>query len=226
MNIDWSKIKSSKGFNVAMWIILPTAIVGSYYAYKYIRRRIDEKSKGNFGDLTKGMNAYYIRYPFNPANNTFSNFLEQVSKIDFHYIGNQIVKTKNNKDIVVLEFMMLPENEQKMLDLLKSIKPDAVLTRTEKSNFLTASSKITCEKETKDVEDTLTFDEFHQSIKCIEKTKMLGYDLKILKEIENLDKKVSLDELKKAYSLIEKGLDNLTNEDANEYKSIMNKALQ
>lgn len=67
------------------------------------------------------------------------------------------------------------------------------------------------------------FDEFHEGVKYVEYPTPFGYDLRVLKQIENLSELITLDELKIIYETAKNGLAKNNEEENTNFIKLMNK---
>lgn len=88
---------------------------------------------------------------------------------------------------------------------------------------LTEKQKLTAEMRKK-YEEIKSFDDFHEGVKYQPSNSYFGYDLTLLKDIPNLDKKVTLDELKSIYKIAQKESKDVTEDEGNQFRSFYEKA--
>lgn len=84
--MDFSKLKNSKILKITAIIALPTILVASYYGYKYIKRKSDEKKIRN-----KSINSV----------NSVAEFLEAINylgKDESIHLGYDIKLLKDKKE--------------------------------------------------------------------------------------------------------------------------------
>ena len=65
------------------------------------------------------------------------------------------------------------------------------------------------------------FDEFHEGVKYVEYPTPFGYDLRLLKQIENLSELITLDELKIIYETAKNGLAKNNEEENTNFLKLM-----
>jgi len=77
--------------NIAFIVFVPSVIVGSYYGYKFIKKKLDDKK---LDALTKQMRDKYTEI------NSFEDFYAGVPyQPSGKYMGYELVKLKDVKDI-------------------------------------------------------------------------------------------------------------------------------
>lgn len=122
--MDFSKIKKNKAMQIALIIALPTALVGAYFGYKYIKRKSDEKNKKR---LDEAMRKKY----------------EKISSVDDFFEG---IKYLEEQEQFGYKFNLLPnkrkEIEDMPFDILQRLYklmqiPHAVKTAEQQEEFLT-----------------------------------------------------------------------------------------
>ena len=86
--MDFSKLKNSKILKITAIIALPTILVASYYGYKYIKRKSDEKKIRN-------------KYKTINSVNSVAEFLEAINylgKDESIHLGYDIKLLKDKKE--------------------------------------------------------------------------------------------------------------------------------
>ena len=86
--MDFSKLKNSKILKITAIIALPTILVASYYVYKYIKRKSDEKKIRN-------------KYKTINSVNSVAEFLEAINylgKDESIHLGYDIKLLKDKKE--------------------------------------------------------------------------------------------------------------------------------
>lgn len=90
--MDLSKIVDNKVFKVAAWILVPTVIVASFYGYKYVKKKSDEKKKS---EELKKMQLKYKNI------NSVDDFIQGVKYLDeTNQYGYDFTKFDSKKDII------------------------------------------------------------------------------------------------------------------------------
>lgn len=72
--------------------------------------------------------------------------------------------------------------------------------------------------------DINSISDFNEGVKYQPSNSYFGYDLTLLKDIPNLDKKVTLDELKSIYKIAQKESKDVTEDEGNQFRSFYEKA--
>lgn len=72
--------------------------------------------------------------------------------------------------------------------------------------------------------DIKSFSDFHEGVKYQPSKSYFGYDLTLLKDVPNLDKKITLDELKVLYAISQKESKDITDDEGTQFSSLYNKA--
>lgn len=72
--------------------------------------------------------------------------------------------------------------------------------------------------------DIKSFSDFHEGVKYQPSKSYFGYDLTLLKDVPDLDKKINLDELKVLYKISQKESKDITDEEGTEFTSLYSKA--
>ena len=121
--MDFGKIKNNKALQIIAIIAVPTAIVGAYFGYKYINKKIEEIKKRAFNDK---MLKQYEKI------NNVDEFLEGIKYIEhrstFGYKFDELAKKKT-------ELEAMPFDKLKRLYELMRI-PSEKLTPKEQEEFL------------------------------------------------------------------------------------------
>lgn len=121
--MDLSKLKNNKAFQIAMIIALPTALVGAYYGYKYLKRKSDEKRLKNHVDE---MQSKYEKI------NSINEFLEGIKYVDEkEQFGYNFDKLQQKR----ADLEKLPLDKLKRLYVLMQI-PAEIKTKSQKEEFI------------------------------------------------------------------------------------------
>jgi hypothetical protein len=72
--------------------------------------------------------------------------------------------------------------------------------------------------------DIKSFSDFHEGVKYQPSNSYLGYDLNILKDISNLEKNITLDELKVLYKISQKETSDITDSEGTIFLELYSKA--
>lgn len=224
--MNWLQIKNSKALKIALIVALPTALVAGYYGYKFVRRKIDERLAKESEIDTTGMELYSIMHPFCHDDKTgCMNALDYISQQEYNkysYVSEKVDKI-NGVDYAVYTVKIKPENEAELLELIKNVQPNVVITKVRKDTANVILGKNVCEKGYGDVDSIKSVDDFNKSVGCLPNTWVLGYELKLLKDIPNLSSKVSIDELKEIYKLAQDGAANWSGDDGDKFLAIIHK---
>lgn len=69
-----------------------------------------------------------------------------------------------------------------------------------------------------------SFSDFYEGVKYQPSNSYFGYDLTILKDVPNLEKKITLDELKVLYKIAQKESKDITDDEGTQFTSLYSKA--
>lgn len=72
--------------------------------------------------------------------------------------------------------------------------------------------------------DIKSFSDFHEGVKYQPSKSYFGYDLTLLKDVPELEKKISLDELKVLYAISQKESKDITDEEGTKFSALYAKA--
>jgi hypothetical protein len=115
-------------------IVVPSAIVGAYYGYKYIKRKRDEKlarkvsgaSTENIIDTT-GMKTYLIKFPFNHQPDLLSNgkLFDSISKVKYSFVTEKVNNDANKQPSEVeVEIMASPVDIQRIKAITEGLNKE------------------------------------------------------------------------------------------------------
>ncbi len=222
--MNWESVKNNKTLKWALIIGLPTVLVAGYYGYKYIKNKRDESNSrlklNSDGTVdTTGMDYYKITTPFNTE--IAGKIYEPISKIGYYSIGDVVVKDNDGKDIVVIELMAKPEDAEKIKELLSVLGSDVKFEKITKEESLFTPIEYSCTKHEGEISN---INDFYEDAKCLEEKKMFGYDLMPLKDLPDIEKRVTLDELSKILAYAKIGATKLTEVESIDFMKLMAKA--
>ena len=221
--MNWEKLKNNKALQIGLIIAVPTAIVLGYYGYKYIKKRREESGSrlklNTDGSVdTTGMDYYKITTPFSPE--IASKIYESIVNTGHYYIGDIVIDDKD-KQTLIIEIMTKPEEVEKIRNTLIKVRNDIKIEKITKEQSVILPKKVQCDKKSEEVNN---INDFYEHAKCLEQTKLFGYDLLPLKDLPNIEKRVSIDELKSILSYAEKGITKLNDDEAKDFMKLMVKA--
>lgn len=97
-----------------------------------------------------------------------------------------------------------------------------------KNKYFNKNGNITVDKNTlamrEKYKDIKSFSDFHEGVKYQPSKSYFGYDLTLLKDVPDLDKKINLDELKVLYKISQKESKDITDEEGTEFTLLYSKA--
>jgi hypothetical protein len=227
--IDLNKIKNSKVLKWALIIGLPTVLVAGYYGYKYIKKRKDEKNKLSNNDIDteskeqtpideSKINYYRIRMPYvTDVVNITSNYLKS-KDIPHTFIS---VKTgMDEKSLPVLDYnvAMLPTDLPKLNDAISKLGKGTVKQITKEQTIPNKIENPICLVKRSKIK---SFQEFYESIGCLDYSVLFGYSLIDIKNVPNVENKVTVDELSRIFNLVASNNFSLLNEEREELTNIL-----
>lgn len=122
--------------NIAIIVLVPTALVGAYYGFKFVSKKIKDKKlksnealrKSSLNDVkpvdTTGMSNYVINIPFKLQKELFTDgqFFNSISKVNYSLITESVANDeKNNPSMIKIQIMALPKDLNELNDTVKKI---------------------------------------------------------------------------------------------------------
>ena len=115
-------------------IVVPSAIVGAYYGYKYIKRKRDERAARKIGGVsnenvidTTGMKTYLIKVPFKYQPDLFSNgkLFDSISKVKYSFVSERVDNDANKQPSeIVVEIMASPVDIQRIKAIAEGLNKE------------------------------------------------------------------------------------------------------
>mgnify|MGYP001586648939 CR=1 FL=1 len=223
--MDFSKIKNSKTLKWALIIGLPTVLVAGYFGYQYIKKKREESGSrlklNSDGSVdTTGMDYYKITALHNAE--VAGKIYDAILKMPYVPVGDIVIKNDKQQDIVNIEIMTKPEDAEKIKKILPIAGSDIKIDKITKEQSLTLPKEVSCTKHESTAISNIN--DFYEDAKCLEWTKMFGYDLLPLKDLPDIEKRVTTDELNKILGYAKIGATKLTDAEAIDFMKLMGKA--
>ena len=209
--MNFEKIKNSKALQVALIIGLPTALVLAYYGYKYVKNKniFSGKDKNNNVDDVElkeptinsdNVEYYKIRLPFlTDIANTTKKYL--LSKgLPFNSVS--VKQSMNEKAQHVVDYYIIiePKDAPNLVSLIGMLGNEYSITMVNKEDTVVKPiENPICIKERDEIN---SFQEFFESIGCLDYLNLWGYNLYAIKDIPNVNDKVSIDELRRICNFV------------------------
>lgn len=227
--IDLNKIKNSKALKIALAIALPTIIVAGYLGYKYIKKRKDEKNKLINADIdteSKEQNTideskikyYRIRMPYvTDVTNILSNYLK-AKEIPHKFIS---IKTgMDEKSLPVLDYNigMLPTDLPKLNEAISKLGKGIIKEITKEQTIQNKIENPVCLVRRSKIK---SFQEFYESIGCLDYSVLFGYSLIDIKNIPDVENKVTVGELSRIFDFAKLANFNISSEEREELTNIL-----
>ncbi|MBK7362988.1 MAG: hypothetical protein IPJ01_11890 [Micavibrio sp.] len=230
--IDLTKIKNSKALKWALIIGLPTVLVAGYYGYKYIKNKKEESDnkKNNTDtdtasketspiDETK-MQYYRIRMPYiTDVTNTLSNYLK-AKEIPYKFISVKTGMDEKAQSVLDYNVGMLPTDLPKLSDAIFKLGKGIIKPITKEQTVVNPTERAVCLVKRNEIK---SFQEFYESVGCLNYSVLFGYDVIGIKNIPNLESKVTLPEIIKLYNRVASEKFNITDEERAELTDILKK---
>jgi len=114
-------------------IVVPSALVGAYYGYKYIKRKRDEKAARKAGGIsenvidTTGMKTYLIKFPFKYQPDLLSNrkLFDSISKVKYSFVTEKVNNDANKQPSEVeVEIMASPVDIQRIKAITEGLNKE------------------------------------------------------------------------------------------------------
>jgi len=226
--MDLSKIKNSKVLKWALIIGLPTVIVAGYYGYKYIKNR-----KSNNTDVPdvndaeskpideKTMEFYKIRLPYiTDVLGTIERYLKSKG-LNYKFISFKDGIDDKSQMIIDYNIGISPSDYANLKSYIDELGANISLKKVTKDNIIVKpiENPICIVKR----DEINSFQDFFESIGCLNYSSMFGYDLIGIKNIPNIKDKVSLDELRRVYNRMASEDFNVSEKEREELTNIMKK---
>lgn len=227
--IDLNKIKNSKVLKWALIIGLPTVLVAGYYGYKYIKKRKDEKNKLIETDIDTELkeqttldeskiNYYRIRMPYiTDVNNILSNYLKG-KEIPYTLISVKTGMDEKSQPILDYNVGMLPTDLPKLNDAISKLGKGTVKQITKEQTIPNKIENPICLVKRSKIK---SFQEFYESIGCLDYSVLFGYSLIDIKNVPNVENKVTVDELSRIFDFVKSANFNISMEEREELTNIL-----
>ena len=230
--MNFEKLKNNKAVQVALIIALPTALVLAYYGYKYVKKKnllglnnkniepIEEESKEPI--INKNNVEYYrLRLPYlTDISNITKKYL--LSKgLPFNTVSVKTAMNENSQHVIDYYIMIEPKDAVNLVSLVSMLGKDYIITKANiEDTVVKPIENPVCIKERDEIN---SFEEFFESIGCLDYTNLWGYTLTDIKNIPNVNDKISLDELRRIYNLVYSGNFNVPEQERIEILNILKK---
>ena len=98
-------------------IVVPSALVGAYYGYKYIKKKIEDK---------KNVKYYKATFPFKYQNDLFSNgqFVDAIKGVGGVLDSKVMSDDKNNPISIEVQISVLPSKLDKLKSILEGLNKE------------------------------------------------------------------------------------------------------
>ncbi len=181
--------------------------IGVYFLTKPKKKKHETSKKNtkseNKTDASKiKLNAnaefYSIRLPFvTDISTTISNFLNSLS-IPYKVISVNQVMDENAKEVVDYNIQMSPDDLSKLKNSIDKLNKGYTIKKITKEEAQPKTiEKIVCVVKRDEIN---SFKEYNESIGCTDYFVLYGYDLTSIKNVKNIENKISLDELRALYN--------------------------
>jgi hypothetical protein len=229
--IDFNKIKNSKALKIALIIGLPTVLVAGYYGYKYIKNKKDQKNKLNGTDTDTAskdtslideskMQYYRIRMPYvTDVTDILSNYLKS-KEIPYKFISVKTGMDENSLPVLDYNIGMIPADLPKLNDAISKLGKGIVKKITKEQTVVNPIEKAICLVKRDEIK---SFKEFYESVGCLDYSVLFGYSLIDIKNVPNIENKVTVEELSKIYSLVASKNFEAINKEREELTNILKK---
>jgi len=226
MNI--SNIKNSKILKWTLIIGLPTILVAGYYGYTYYKKRKDEKNNTNTDTESKEpiideatMQYYRIRMPYiTDITTTLSTYLK-ASFVPYKFISIKTGMDENSRPVVDYNIGIAPTDVQKLEEAISKLKGALIKKVIKEQTTVTSNDIPACLVKRTEVK---SFQEFYESVACLSYTTLFGYNLLAIKNIPNIENKITVDELNKVFSRAASKNFNISDVEREELTNILKKA--
>lgn len=126
--------------NIAIIVLVPTALVGAYYGFKFVSKKIKDKKlksdealrkSGKITDVkpvdTTGMSNYIINIPFKLQKDLFTDgkFYDTIKEVNYSHIKDWVDNDeKNNPSMIKIQVMALPKDLNKLNDVVQKLNKE------------------------------------------------------------------------------------------------------
>lgn len=125
--------------NIAIIVLVPTALVGAYYGFKFVSKKIKDKKlksnealrKSSVNDVkpvdTTGMSNYIINIPFKLQKELFTNgeFYDAIKSVNYSHMKDWVDNDeKNNPSMIKIQVMALPKDLNKLNDIVQKVNKE------------------------------------------------------------------------------------------------------
>jgi len=193
------------------YTLIGLTVVGTGVFLLYFLNMKNNKSKNNLKTFDeKNMEFYSIRLPFvTDISTTISNYINS-QNIPFKFISINQLMDENSKQVLDYNIGILPIDFIKVKNAIYKLNKELTLKKITKEQAQTKTiEKSICVVNRDKIN---SFEEFYESIGCSDYTVLFGYDLLGIKNIKNIENKVSLDELIDIYDVVTSKNFNLSDE--------------
>jgi hypothetical protein len=232
--MDFSKIKNNKILQVSLIILVPTVLVAGYYGYKYAKsknifgKKTITDDTNSEGELLKEANVsdvnmeyFRIRLPF------ITDIINQTRKylllkgLPFKTISSSEGRDENSNRVFDYYIGIAPENVANLMVLIQSLGAGySVKKVTKEQTALKPIEKPICVVKRDEIN---SYQEFFESIGCLKYSVLFGYSLIDIKNVPNIENKVSVDELRRVYNQANSKNWNISQQEREELTNIMKK---
>jgi hypothetical protein len=115
-------------------IVVPSAIVGAYYGYKYVKKKMGERAARKAGGVsadnvidTTGMKSYLIKVPFKYQPDLFTSgkLYDSISKVKYSFISDKVNNDANKQPSeIVVEIMASPVDIQRIKAITEGLNKE------------------------------------------------------------------------------------------------------
>jgi arsenate reductase-like glutaredoxin family protein len=225
-------VKNNKTLQIALIIAVRTVLVAGFLGYKYLKKKRDEKKallkpEEVIKEIidNSGMEYYKITAPLITDNifDTADRIHDAIKKIKYLTVGEKVINIYGKK-FIITELLAKPEDAERIKKILPIVGNNIQIELTTKEKLVTA---LPIEKQVEIIKNDVVINnmnDFEEAIKSVENKKPFGYDLTVIKVLPNIEKRVSLDELKKIVEYSKIGIDKLSEVQSKELNALVQKA--
>lgn len=158
----------------------------------------EKESEGDKSRVMKNTGFYSIRLPFvTDISTTISNYLNSLS-INHKVISVNQIMDENAKPVLDYNIEISQDDFSKVKNAIDKLNKGFTIKKITKEQAQPKPiEKIVCVVKRDNIN---SFNEFYESIGCTEYSVLYGYDLTSIKNVKNIENKITLSELRELYN--------------------------